>query len=119
MTTLIGLFEDQQKAEKAIRALSAAQLKDVEFETIETWDEGYDTKVEAMPALNSGYGPGGIPVSAAPAPSWSLDDQEADYFRRNVQNGGVLIVVEVGHEAQVPQVNHILQENSVKMATSS
>ncbi len=120
MTTLIGLFEDQQKAEEAINALAAAKLKDIEFETIDSWDEGYGTRIEAMPAPNSGYGPGGaIPVSAGPGLSWNLDDTETDYFRRTVRNGGVLIVVEVDNEDQVPHVNRILQENSVQVATSS
>ena len=118
MTTLIGLFSDQKMAEEAVNALSAADLDDVEFETILQWDEEQEKEIKVAPAF-TGYGSSGAPVAVSRAPSWNLDDEEEQFFRRSVQHGGVLIVVDVDDEDQVPQVNRILQENSEKVATSS
>ena len=119
MTTLIGLFKDQQKAEEAVNALSAAKFDDVEFETILHWDQEQEQEVEIAPALPTGYGSSGYPVAMGYVPSWNLADDEEQFFKRTVQRGGVLIVVDVDDEDQVPQVNRILQEHSEKVATSS
>lgn len=118
MTTLIGLFEDQKKAEKAINALSAADLADVEFETILQWDEESAKELQVAPAF-AGSGSSGAAVAVSRVPSWNLEDEEEQFFKRTVQRGGVLIVVDVDDEDQVPQVNQILKENSEKVATSS
>lgn len=118
MTTLIGLFEDQKKAEKAINALSAADLDDVEFETILRWDEEQEKEILVAPAF-AGYGSSGAAIAVSRVPSWNLDDDEEQFFKRTVQRGGVLIVVDVDDEDQVPQVNRILHENSETVATSS
>jgi hypothetical protein len=118
MTKLVGLFKDQEKAEDAINALSAADLDDVEFKTIMQWDAEQEKQVKVAPVLNTGYGPSGIPVAATLASSWNLDDEEAEYFKRTVQHGGVLIVVDVDDEDRVSQVSHILEENAEKVAVS-
>jgi hypothetical protein len=119
MTTLIGLFKDQQKAEEAVNARAAAELENVEFETILHWDQEQEQEVEIAPALHTGYGSSGYPVAMGYVPSWNLADDEEQYFKRAVQQGGVLIVVDVDDEDQVSQVNRILQENSEKVVTSS
>ncbi|MAT98790.1 MAG: hypothetical protein CL608_16730 [Anaerolineaceae bacterium] len=118
MTTLIGLFKDQKTAEAAVDALTAADLDDVEFETILSWDEEQEKEVKVAPAF-TGYGSSGAPVAMSHVPSWNLDDEEERFFKRTVQHGGVLIVVDVDDEDQVPQVNRILEENSEKVAVSS
>ena len=119
MTMLIGLFKDQQKAEEAVNALSAAKFDDVEFETILHWDQEQEGQVDVAPAIGAGYTSSGYAAAVARVPSWNLDDEEEQYLKRAVQHGGVLIVVDVDDEEQVPQVNHILQEHSEKVATSS
>jgi hypothetical protein len=119
MTTLIGLFKDQQKAEEAVNALSAAKFDDVEFETILHWDQEQEGQVDVAPAIGAGYTSSGYAAAVARVPSWNLDDEEEQYLKRAVQHGGVLIVVDVDDEDQVPQVNRILQEHSEKVATSS
>jgi hypothetical protein len=119
MTTLIGLFKDQQKAEEAVNALSAAKFDDVEFETILHWDQEQEGQVDVAPAVAVGYTSSGYAVAAGRVANWNLDDEEEQYLKRTVQNGGVLIVVDVVDEDLVPQVNRILQEHSEKVATSS
>jgi len=118
MTKLIGLFADQQKAEKAINALSAADLDDVEFETILHWDKEQEKEAEIAPVSSTVFGSSGYPVAVGRVPSWNLGSEEEQYFKRTVQNGGVLIVADVDDADQVPQVKHILQENSEKVAVS-
>lgn len=118
MTTLIGLFKDQKTAEEAVDALTAADLDDVEFETIIRWDEEQEKEIKVAPAF-TGYGSSGSPVAMGRVRSWNLDDEEEQFFKRIVQRGGVLIVVDVDDEDQVPQVNRILQEHGEKVATSS
>jgi hypothetical protein len=119
MTTLIGLFDDEQKAEEAINALTAADLDDVDFETITHWHNEADTGVRAAPAVNAPSGPAGMAVPVGPVTSWNIEDEEVEYFRRAVQNGGVLITVDVDDDDQVEQVKRILQEYSQKLAVGA
>ena len=117
MTKLIGLFKNQEKAEEAINALSLADLDGVDFETIMQWNVEEEKQVKVAPVLNTGYGPSGIPVAATLLSSWNLDDEEAEYFKRTVQHGGVLVVVDVDND-KASQVSHILEENAEKVAVS-
>ncbi len=119
MTKVIGLFDGEQKAEEAINALTAADLDDIEFETISHWHHEANVGVRAAPAVNAPSGPAGMGVPVGPISTWNIEDEETEYFRRAVQNGGVLIVVDVDDEEQVSQVKQILHEGSEKVATSS
>lgn len=118
MTTVIGLFADEMKAEEAINALSTADMDDIEFETISRWAEGADTAA-AAPTLGSDRGAAVVPVVGNMFSSWSLDTEEEEYFRRNVQNGGVLVVVDVDDDDKLPRVRSILEETGEKVAVSS
>jgi hypothetical protein len=60
-----------------------------------------------------------VPVAGNLFSSWSLDTEEEEYFRRNVQNGGVLVVVDVDDDDNLPHVRTILEETSEKVAVSS
>ena len=83
MTKLIGLFADQKKAEEAVDALSAANLNDIDFETIIRWDEKQETEAVVAPT-----GFSGTPVAVGHLPSWDLDDEEEEFFKRTVQRAG-------------------------------
>lgn len=120
MTQLIGLFADEMKAEEAINALAAAGMDDVEFETISRWAEANnDAAVAAAPTLGADRGAAVVPVVGNLFSSWSLDTEEEEYFRRNVQNGGVLVVVDVDDDDNLPHVRSILEETGEKVAVSS
>ncbi len=119
MTKLIGLFADEMKAEEAINALAAAGMDDVEFETISRRAEANDTAVAAAPTLGADRGAAVVPVVGNLFSSWSLDTEEEEYFRRNVQNGGVLVVVDVDDDDNLPHVRTILEETGEKVAVSS
>ena len=119
MTKLIGLFADEMKAEEAINALAAAGMDDVEFETISRRAEANDTAVAAAPTLGADRGAAVVPVAGNLFSSWSLNTEEEEYFRRNVQNGGVLVVVDVDDDDNLPHVRTILEETGEKVAVSS
>ncbi|MCC6605019.1 MAG: hypothetical protein IT327_17560 [Anaerolineae bacterium] len=119
MTKLIGLFADEMKAEEAINALTTAGMDDIEFETISRAAEASDTAVAAAPTLGADRGAAVVPVAGNLFSSWSLDTEEAEYFRRNVQNGGVLVVVDVDDDDNLPRVRTILEESGEKVAVSS
>jgi hypothetical protein len=119
MTKLIGLFADEMKAEEAINALATAGMDDVEFETISRAAEASDTAVAAAPTLGADRGAAVVPVASNLFSSWSLDTEEEEYFRRNVQNGGVLVVVDVDDDDNLPHVRTILEETGEKVAVSS
>lgn len=119
MTKLIGLFADEMKAEEAINALTTAGMDDIEFETISSAAEGNGTAVAAAPTLGADRGAAMVPVAGNLFSSWSLDTEEEEYFRRNVQNGGVLVVVDVDDDDNLPHVRTILEETSEKVAVSS
>lgn len=117
MTTLIGLFADEQKAEAAINALAAMDAADVEFQTITQWDNAPEREIAVAPLMNAGQGAGGVAVGFLS--SWHLDDEEVDYFRRNVKNGGMLVVVDVNNTDYLPHVRRILEETGEKVVTSA
>lgn len=119
MTKLIGLFADEMKAEEAINALTTAGMDDVEFETISRGVDVNDTAVAAAPTLGADRGAAVVPVAGNLFSSWSLDTEEAEYFRRNVQNGGVLVVVDVEDDDKLPRVRSILEETGEKVTVSS
>lgn len=119
MTKLIGLFKDQQKAENAIEQLAAAEMENIEFETISQWEQKRELGAEVVTGLNAGSGASAVPVAARFPASWNLNDEEQLFFKRAVQNGGVLIVVDVNDEDNESRVRSILQETGEKVTTGS
>lgn len=118
MTKLIGLYEDQQKAEKTINALIAANLEGIDIQTLENWENWPDSDVDAVPVASSGYGTGGVPAPALLIPSLGLGEEEEQYFKRSLQNGAILIVVDVSDSEAKTTVKTILRENSVRVTTA-
>jgi len=116
MTHIIGLFSDQVQAEAAVDALVKANLDGVDIRTI---DQGNGTAVEGAvvaPAVAPAYGvPGAaVPVVAVPAPE-GIPADEWQFFQRNIQQGGVLVVVEATGEETIAQVQHILQAHGGRL----
>lgn len=119
MPTLVGLFADQKKAEETVNLLSAAEIDDLEFETVESWEEEQQVVVGVVPTHLSGSGTAAVPALTNISPSWDLSDEEVEFFKRAVRKGGVLIAVSVPDEDQLPQISHILQQHSQKVAGTS
>jgi hypothetical protein len=116
MTTIASLFESQAEATKALDALAAADIDDVDIRVIESEDEASQGPSSGtIPALNPAQGPVG---AAAPAAGWQglimgsdLEEEEADFFIEGVRDGGVLVLVEDVDEEQEETVTQILRDN--------
>lgn len=118
MTVLVGLMDNQEEVERAVNALTASQGDDVDIRTIETWPDGGEPVINALPVAEGFNTAAAVsPLTAVPSLS-DLDQEEIDYFRRNVQNGGVLLMVQMDDDDDdLPEVQRILQDHSVKMTS--
>lgn len=119
MSQVIGLFESQKEAEAAINALTAANLDEKDIQTVESWDDGAPTNKIAspMPAADSSTGNTGVPLPGALSlPGLKLSDEEARYFKRSVQAGGVLVAVELSGDEALSRAKRILEEQGGKVA---
>ena len=117
MTTLVGLVSDQQHAEEIVNALAKIQPDEIDVRTIEKWPDNLDANLNMAPAFGNTYETTAV---AAPltdvSPLADLDDDEASFFKRNVQNGGVLIVVGFAGDKHRTEVERIFQKHDVRVA---
>lgn len=122
MSHLVALFENQKDAEKAVSELSKADIGENDIRTIEDWyDDEENPKMNAIPAVNPGYGTGAVGVAAPFAnlpQSLGLTEQENQYFKNAVQNGGTLVVVSVEDDDNIPETRRILDKYSDQIANS-
>ena len=91
MAVVGSLFASQAEAQRAIGELAMSQ-----FEGLETWTfEHSDGEGSTAPAVDPNHAltdeQGGDILD-------ELDDEEREFFRRGVEDGGVLLVVEVEDE---------------------
>lgn len=118
MPQVIALFENQKKAEAAIDTLTTAKLDEKNIRTIETW-EGDTTANQIntpLPAADASTGITGVPLpSAISMPGLELSDEEAQYFKRSVEAGGVLVSVELSDDKELSQAKHALEEQGGKV----
>jgi nitrogen regulatory protein PII-like uncharacterized protein len=110
MSKVISLFSDQEQAGRAIEALAAAGFEDAEIHEIEGQNPDLEPQPLAVaPIHQGGYGAvTPIPFSAFLS---DLGDSEAEQFlKRNLESGGVVIVVEPSDEEASTRIKRILEE---------
>jgi hypothetical protein len=129
MAKFVSLFTSQKEAGAAVEALSAAELNEDKLHVIETLPDQTATKGAAEsasqdvspmqpPALpmfasasgSSGAVPAMIVDTADSLRNLKMEPAAETFFRRGVQDGGVLVVVEVADE-HAAEMERILQAN--------
>lgn len=117
MTVIASLFESQAEATRALDALAAADIGDVDTRVIESEEEASQGPSSGtIPALDpAAPGPAG---AAAPVAGWQslimgsdLEEDEADFFIQGVRDGGVLVLVREADEEHEETIEQILREN--------
>ncbi len=109
MQQIVGLFSDQKKAEKAVDALATASLSESDIRTIDEWSDELDTEFDVAVAPNPDAGMIGM---ASPAtPPLKLSNEQAQFFKRSLMNGGVLVIVEVAGDATSSRAKAILEDH--------
>lgn len=110
MKKVISLFGDQEEAGSAIEALAAAGFEDADIHEMEGRSPDLEPEPLAVaPIHQGGYGS----VTPIPLPSFlsDLGDTEAEEFlKRNLEGGGVVVVVDPADGEQTDQIRHILRE---------
>ncbi len=119
MTTLIGLFKNEQDAETAVQSLAAANLDGIEFRMITDWEQDREPEVPVVMVPSFGVNPNGISVAPIIPDPVEASSEETRFFKRTVQDGGVMLIVEEVDDEQVPQVKNILQEAGEKVTTGA
>lgn len=118
MTKAIALFENQQKATAAVDVLAASELETADINVYESMpeDKGSDTIAGTpmmgwRPAPSTAAQPAGVGmVPVDPLEELSLSEEEEQYVRRNVEGGGVLIIVDVEDDEDAGRAESILEE---------
>ncbi len=112
MQQIVGLFSDQKKAEKAVDALATASLSESDIRTIDEWSDELDTEFDVAVAPNPDAGMIGMASPASPAtPPLKLSNEQAQFFKRSLMNGGVLVIVEVAGDATSSRAKAILEDH--------
>ena len=110
MTKLASLFASQFDATRALDALNQYDFGDIEIEVVEGVAEAATRTDDVVPVVPVRYRQDtGLQGDTAFLPyldDMDLDDDEAEFFRRGVRHGGVLVLVEVDddHGAAVEQL---------------
>lgn len=114
MTKVIGLVSDQEKAEQVVNDLTKSRLGEMDIHTIDRWDENATIPSQAAPAYDASSGAAGIPaLMKLGIPSFEFNsDEEEQYFKRGVQDGGILITVEPDDDDDVSHILRILKQES-------
>lgn len=114
MTQLIGLVDGQREAGEMMKSLIAAGLDGSDIHIIEEWPDDPGPQVDLRPGPNPDFGVTGTTAAAGPDISRRLElgDEEAQFFKRSVQKGGVLVVVEASDTQAVTLAKRILEAES-------
>lgn len=117
MAQVASLFSDPVQAEQAVNALVEAALGHTDIQVVDHLSEE-PPQPQALPAANTTGGgtPGiGLPVTAVPF-ALDMSDQEMEFFLRGVQQGGVLVIVDLPDGNATTQAQAILQEFGGRVA---
>lgn len=100
MTRIIGFFDSQEEATRAVDALYSGGYEGVETEVIENADQ-VDWGAEGIvaPVTNASTGVAGVIGIPTRLENIAFDnEEEANWFAEGVRGGGVLVVAEVDDE---------------------
>lgn len=114
MTQLIGLFAGQREADEAMKSLITAGIDGSDIRILEEWPGEPLSQMDVLPGPTPDIGVAGTAPTLATEPSHrlELDGEAAQFFKRSVEKGGVLVVVETGDKGKVTQAKHILEAQS-------
>lgn len=120
MIKLISLFSDQEEADKAVDALADADLGDADIQVISEWPGELDKKLQMLPVSNPSAG-----LSGAVGPRARADEiidetssgDAAEFFRRSLQRGGLIVAVDVDNDDYRKRAESILDnQNAVAVS---
>lgn len=111
MTQIVSLFNNQDEAGDAIKALSQADLGENDVRILDEWAEEFDKGVVDVSAYNP-YAGASESAAVANLKTWTLNLTEAEkaFFGEAVKEGGALVVVEMPDDANISYAKKILEE---------
>jgi hypothetical protein len=117
---IIGLLRDQEQAEQAVNELLAADLEDSSIQTIDKSSINPESGLLVLPVHQGGAGGfTGAAFSSDSLKNLTGDDSDArQFFQRNLERGGVLIIVEPSDEMAFTQAKRILEEQGAQIIGS-
>ena len=119
MTKVYSLFSNQKEAEKAVEALVTSNLEETDIHTIEQWNAERETEPMLMPTLHPGAGSTGTAVPLTTGlPDLDFNDEAKRFFKRNLSQGGVLVVVKPPDDEIAARAKNILKEQGGRVLTA-
>lgn len=106
MTKLYGLFTNQKEAEQAVDTMAEAKLDNSAIRTIEEWNA--DDAPAVIPSVQAGTG--GIIDGATLLPDSSMDNDAKQFFKRSLERGGILVIVDPEDHTAFVRAKRILEE---------
>lgn len=117
MKKVISLFSSQAEAEEAIDALNKKSWDELETNVVESTED--DVVVTPAPAATTAGNLQGVPTAMPfdldSAPGLDLNMEEAEFFRRGLKKGGVLVIANVD-ESHAETTIQLMQENGGQTA---
>lgn len=120
MKQIIGLFSNQKGAGEAVRALENADLGESKIRTVNEWEEDMGRRLDVMPVSHPTSGLSGVvgPKEGVDTAA-ELGDEGAEFFKRSVERGGVLVLVDLSDEAYKNRTESILEkQNAVAVSAA-
>jgi len=113
-----SLFSNQKDAEEAVEALAASNLEEADIHTVEKWNAEMESEPMVMPALHPGAGSTGaaLPITTG-LPDLDFNNEAKQFFKRNLSEGGVLVVVEPSDDVNAAEIKKILKEQGGRVLT--
>lgn len=117
MRKVVSLFSSQAEAEKAIDALNTKSWDELETNVVESAeDEVVVTPAPAATTAGNLQGvPTAMPFDLGSEPDLNLNMEEAEFFRRGIKKGGVLVIANVD-ESHAETAVRLMQENGGQTA---
>lgn len=109
MEQVIGLFSSEAEARAAAKALQEAELGPSDIRVIKTWYDELETQFEFLPVsrptstISGAVGPRGRVDTSA-----ELGGQGAEFFKRSLERGGALVLVQLSDDSYWERAESIL-----------
>jgi hypothetical protein len=123
MIKLVSLFSDQKEADEAVKALADADLGNPDIRVLNEWTPELERKFQLLPVSNPASGISGA-IGPRSRSGEILDDDDmgdpAEFFKRSVERGGVIVAVDVSNDAYRKRAESILDnQNAVAVSVAT
>ncbi len=118
MSRVVALFSNQKEVEEAVTALIESGIDESRIYLIEDWQES-GAKIRALPTQIPSSGLSGASAAEIETASLSGFDDEERFLKRGVEKGGVVTVIDLSNDAEIPIAEDLVEKLGGRLVSRS